>query len=324
MYKWFTTALALITGGAIYYSQQDLTGIIAAAVAAIVIAHVPTVFYLARKTYQTSNILPIAIGIFMGLVEAGLTAPYLKTFPPYVVWGLIGLLMAANAVVMYKYQLEVGFSFAGGAVPETEPEYTGTVPKILDTSIVIDGRIIDIAGTGFIEGPFVVPNFVLREIQLISDSPDPIKRNRGRRGLDMLNQLRKREDLEVRISYKDYSDTREVDAKLIRLSREMGGKLVTNDFNLNKVAQLQGLEVLNINNLANAIKPVVLPGEEMDIQVVKEGKDENQGIGYLDDGTMVVIENGGKLLNKRVKVAVTSVIQTNAGKMVFTKLASKS
>jgi uncharacterized protein YacL len=195
--------------------------------------------------------------------------------------------------------------------------------KILDTSIIIDGRIIDIAATGFLEPPFLVPNFVLREIQLISDSPDAIKRNRGRRGLDMLNQLQKRSDLEVKISYKDYTETREVDQKLIRLAKEIGGYLVTNDFNLNKVAELQGVRVLNMNNLANALKPVVLPGEELELQVVKEGKDENQGIAYLEDGTMVVIEGGGKLIGKKVKINVTSVIQTNAGKMVFTKLAQK-
>jgi uncharacterized protein YacL len=206
---------------------------------------------------------------------------------------------------------------------EEANDYRESQPKILDTSIIIDGRIIDIASAGFVENPLVVPNFVLREIQLISDSPDPIKRNRGRRGLDMLNQLQKRKELTVQISYKDYTETREVDAKLVKLAKEIKGKLITNDFNLNKVAELQGVEVLNINNLASALKPVVLPGEEMEISVVKEGKDENQGIGYLDDGTMVVIENGGKLLNKRVKVSVTSVIQTSAGKMIFTKIVNQ-
>jgi uncharacterized protein YacL len=191
--------------------------------------------------------------------------------------------------------------------------------KILDTSVVIDGRILDIADTHFIDGPLILPNFVLREIQLISDSSDPIKRARGRRGLDMLNKLQRKGSIEVKITYTDYTDTREVDAKLIKLARDTGGKLVTNDFNLNKVAELQGVKVLNLNNLANALKPVVLPGEEIAIQVIKEGKDENQGIGYLEDGTMVVIENGGHLVGKDVKVSVTSIIQTAAGKMIFTK-----
>ncbi|PJZ27325.1 hypothetical protein CH352_09615 [Leptospira hartskeerlii] len=196
--------------------------------------------------------------------------------------------------------------------------------KILDTSVVIDGRILDIADTHFIDGPLILPNFVLREIQLISDSSDPIKRARGRRGLEMLNKLQRKGSIEVKITYKDYSDTREVDAKLIKLARDTGGKIVTNDFNLNKVAELQGVKVLNLNTLANALKPVVLPGEELAIQVIKEGKDENQGIGYLEDGTMVVIENGGHLVGKEVKVTVTSIIQTAAGKMIFTKANGNS
>lgn len=194
------------------------------------------------------------------------------------------------------------------------------IEKILDTSVVIDGRILDIADTHFIDGPLILPNFVLREIQLISDSSDPIKRARGRRGLDMLNKLQQKGSIEVKITYTDYTDTREVDAKLIKLARDTGGKLVTNDFNLNKVAELQGVQVLNLNNLANALKPVVLPGEELSIQVIKEGKDENQGIGYMEDGTMVVIENGGHLVGKEVRVGVTSIIQTAAGKMIFTKV----
>lgn len=193
--------------------------------------------------------------------------------------------------------------------------------KILDTSVVIDGRILDIAETHFIDGPLILPNFVLREIQLISDSSDPIKRARGRRGLDMLNKLQRKGSIEVKITYTDYTDIREVDAKLIRLARDTGAKLVTNDFNLNKVAELQGVKVLNLNNLANALRPVVLPGEELDIQVIKEGKDENQGIGYLEDGTMVVIENGGHLVGKEVRATVTSIIQTAAGKMIFTKVS---
>ena len=191
--------------------------------------------------------------------------------------------------------------------------------KILDSSVIIDGRILKIAKTNFIEGPFVIPNFVLREIQLISDSADPIKRNRGRRGLDMLNELQQLNNIKVKISYIDYSDIRDVDSKLIQLARDIGGKLITNDFNLEKVAEVQGVQVLNLNALTEALRPIVLPGEELRIQVVKEGKDENQGIGYLDDGTMVVIEDGRELIGKVVKVSVTSIIQTAAGKMIFTK-----
>jgi uncharacterized protein YacL len=224
-----------------------------------------------------------------------------------------------------KFSIKPGLSIFGGGGGDLRTFSLGAEKqeevrdKILDTSVVIDGRILDIADTHFIDGPLILPNFVLREIQLISDSSDPIKRARGRRGLDMLNKLQRKGSIEVKITYTDYTDTREVDAKLIKLARDTGGKLVTNDFNLNKVAELQGVKVLNLNNLANALKPVVLPGEELTIQVIKEGKDENQGIGYLEDGTMVVIENGGHLVGKDVKVSVTSIIQTAAGKMIFTK-----
>ncbi|MDF3818974.1 TRAM domain-containing protein [Leptospira sp. 96542] len=239
-------------------------------------------------------------------------------------------------VVFVLTGIKLGVSFArkpglaifgggsgGGAsfsIPGLETANSNIREKILDTSVVIDGRILDIADTHFLDGPLILPNFVLREIQLISDSSDPIKRARGRRGLEMLNKLQRKGSIEVKITYTDYSDTREVDAKLVKLARDTGAAVVTNDFNLNKVAELQGVRVLNLNNLANALKPVVLPGEEFPISVIKEGKDENQGIGYLEDGTMVVIENGGHLVGKEVRVVVTSIIQTAAGKMIFTKV----
>jgi uncharacterized protein YacL len=276
------------------------------------------------------------LGALAGMVAAGSLHPYLKDAPVAIAYGAAAVLIVASSAAVGllwpEQPLLQSVPVVGGNGRAEKPQTandnrSATVVeskvKILDTSIIIDGRIIDIAATGFLEPPFLVPNFVLREIQLISDSPDPIKRNRGRRGLDMLNQLQKRSDLEVKISYKDYTETREVDQKLIRLAKETGGYLLTNDFNLNKVAELQGVRVLNINNLANALKPVVLPGEELELQVVKEGKDENQGIAYLEDGTMVVIEGGAKLIGKKVKINVTSVIQTNAGKMVFTKLSQK-
>lgn len=279
--------------------------------------------------------LPYVLGALAGIVAAGSLFPYLKDLPQAATYGVLALLTIASSIgfgILWPQPQKVQvIPSVPASAPKLEKVGDDGKPvvtiesktKILDTSIIIDGRIIDIAATGFLEPPFLVPNFVLREIQLISDSPDAIKRNRGRRGLDMLNQLQKRGDLEVKISYKDYTETREVDQKLIRLAKDTGGYLVTNDFNLNKVAELQGIRVLNMNNLANALKPVVLPGEELELQVVKEGKDENQGIAYLEDGTMVVVEGGGKLIGKKVKINVTSVIQTNAGKMVFTKLAQK-
>jgi uncharacterized protein YacL len=189
---------------------------------------------------------------------------------------------------------------------------------ILDTSVIIDGRVADIAETGFLSGTLVIPQFVLRELQQIADSADSIKRNRGRRGLDILQRLQKKKgSYEIVISEADFPDVREVDHKLIELAKQIEGKIVTNDFNLNKVAQLRGVSVLNINELANALKPVVLPGEIMRVFVLKEGKEYNQGVAYLDDGTMVVVDNARRMIGKNVDVSVTSVLQTTAGKMIF-------
>jgi uncharacterized protein YacL len=191
--------------------------------------------------------------------------------------------------------------------------------KILDTSVIIDGRIADIAETGFLDGILVIPQFVLRELQLVADSADSLKRNRGRRGLDILQRLQKVASLNIQIVEDDFPTVREVDMKLIELAKLYEGKIVTNDFNLNKVAQLQGVEVLNINELANALKPIVLPGETMKVFVLKEGKEYNQGVAYLDDGTMVVVDNARKMIGKNVDISVTSVLQTTAGKMIFGK-----
>jgi uncharacterized protein YacL len=191
--------------------------------------------------------------------------------------------------------------------------------KILDTSVIIDGRIADIAETGFMDGILVIPQFVLRELQLVADSADSLKRNRGRRGLDILQRVQKIANINVQIVEDDFPTVREVDLKLIELAKAYEAKIITNDFNLNKVAQLQGVEVLNINELANALKPIVLPGETMRVFILKEGKEYNQGVAYLDDGTMVVVDNARKLIGKNVDIAVTSVLQTTAGKMIFGK-----
>jgi uncharacterized protein YacL len=189
--------------------------------------------------------------------------------------------------------------------------------KILDTSVIIDGRIADICATGFLEGTLVVPQFVLRELQQVADSSDSLKRNRGRRGLDILQKVQKMSNVHVQIVEQDFPEVKEVDLKLIELARHLTGKIVTNDFNLNKVAQLRGVQVLNINELANSLKPVVLPGEVMRVFVLKEGKESGQGVGYLDDGTMVVVDQAKKALGKTIEVTVTSVLQTTAGKMIF-------
>jgi len=191
---------------------------------------------------------------------------------------------------------------------------------VIDTSVIIDGRIVDICKTKFIEGRLVIPKFVLKELQQIADSTDPIKRQRGRRGLDILHAMQKEFPQEISLHEEEFPEMKEVDAKLVKLAKLMEAKILTVDFNLNRVATLQGIKVLNINELANALKPVVFPGEQMHIKLIKEGKEYNQGVGYLDDGTMVVVEDARKLLGQDVKVVVTSVLQTQAGRMIFTKL----
>jgi uncharacterized protein YacL len=195
--------------------------------------------------------------------------------------------------------------------------------KILDTSVIIDGRIADVAETGFLTGTLIVPQFILRELQQVADSPDSSKRQRGRRGLDMLNRLQNNSSLDIQIVETDFPAVREVDLKLIELGKQLDAVIVTNDFNLNKVAQLRGVNVLNINELANALKPVVLPGEAMRVFILKEGKEYNQGVAYLDDGTMVVVDNARRLIGKNADIAVTSVLQTTAGKMIFGRLSEE-
>jgi uncharacterized protein YacL len=200
----------------------------------------------------------------------------------------------------------------------------GENAKILDTSVIIDGRIKDVAETGFVEGPLLIPQFVLGELQHIADSSDSVKRTRGKRGLEVLHHIQKQVGVEVRIIDRDYPAVKEVDSKLIELAKEVSGKIITNDSNLNKVAQLQGIDVLNINELANALKPVVLPGEEMNVKILKEGKEAGQGVAYLDDGTMIVVDNGRKNIGRIVDVVVTSVLQTPAGRMIFARLKEEN
>lgn len=191
---------------------------------------------------------------------------------------------------------------------------------VLDTSVIIDGRIADICATRFIDAKLVIPRFVLREIQQIADSQDGIKRNRGRRGLDILNKIQKSSDIAFKIAEEDFPELTEVDAKLVKLAKMLSAKVLTNDYNLNKVAELQGVIVLNINDLANALRPVVLPGEVLQVRITKEGKEYNQGVAYLDDGTMVVVDNARQIIGQNVRTIVTSVLQTSAGRMIFAKL----
>lgn len=221
----------------------------------------------------------------------------------------------------YRKKAEMGAFLMWARSGKTEENGTrgGEEHKLLDTSVIIDGRIADICKTGFIEGTLVIPEFVLEELQHIADSSDLLKRNRGRRGLDILNKIQKELDVKVLIYEGDFEEISEVDSKLVRLAKVLGGKVITNDFNLNKVCELQGVPVLNINDLANAVKPVVLPGEEIVVQVIKDGKEYGQGVAYLDDGTMIVVEGGRDSIGSTMEVMVTSVLQTSAGRMIFAK-----
>jgi uncharacterized protein YacL len=227
------------------------------------------------------------------------------------IFGYIGLVLGGKKVEEFRWP---GWPILSKGTGRRGSE------KILDTSAIIDGRIADICETGFLEGPLLVPQFVLQELQHIADSGDNLKRARGRRGLDILNRMRKDGRVEIKVVDQDFPRVHDVDSKLIALARELHGKIVTNDFNLNKVAQLQGVSVLNMNQLANALKPMVLPGEVLHLHITREGKEQGQGVAYLDDGTMVVVENASRYLGRDVEAAVTSILQTTAGRMIFTTL----
>jgi uncharacterized protein YacL len=269
------------------------------------------------------RLIGAAVGSLLGIIGAYLvsltleesiapqnTLSFLQVFV-MVVMAYIGLVVGAAKGDMLNLGALGGLF---GAEKQSKRSY-----KILDTSVIIDGRISDICAAGFLDGVLVIPQFVLRELQQVADSADPLKRNRGRRGLDILQKIQKMTTVAVQIVDDDFPHVREVDMKLIELAKSYEGKIVTNDFNLNKIAQLQGIEVLNINELANALKPIVLPGEIMRVFILKEGKEYNQGVAYLDDGTMVVVDNARKMISKTIDVSVTSVLQTTAGKMIFGK-----
>lgn len=236
---------------------------------------------------------------------------------------LINIILAYLGLTITMRKAEDLFSIfqrtGSSSKQRREKKGNHVTPKLLDTSVIIDGRIADICKTGFIEGTLIIPDFVLEELRHIADSPDLLKRNRGRRGLDILNQIQKHMSINVEIVESNFDDFEEVDSKLVKLGKIMNGKILTNDFNLNKVAELQGVSVLNINELSNALKPIVLPGEEMEVKVIKEGKEYGQGVAYLDDGTMIVVDHGKKHIGEEIDVLVTSILQTAAGRMIFAK-----
>jgi uncharacterized protein YacL len=280
------------------------------------------------RMMSLKRLIGAAIGSFFGICGAYLFALVIRNSIPEVhtqnflqilvmlLMAYVGLIVGANKGDLLNLAALGGIF---GGEKQSKKSY-----KILDTSVIIDGRIADIAETGFLDGIIVTPQFVLRELQLVADSADSLKRNRGRRGLDILQRLQKVANLQIQIVEDDFPAVREVDLKLIELAKVYEGKIITNDFNLNKVAHLQGVEVLNINELANSLKPIVLPGETMRVFILKEGKEYNQGVAYLDDGTMVVVDNARKMIGKTIDVSVTSVLQTTAGKMIFGKWDERS
>ncbi len=280
------------------------------------------------RNVSLKRLIGAAIGSVLGIFGAYLFALVIRNSLPLgptqsFLQILVMLLMAYVGLVVGANKGDLLNLAALGGVFGGEKQGKKSY-KILDTSVIIDGRIADIAETGFLDGIIVTPQFVLRELQLVADSADSLKRNRGRRGLDILQRLQKVASLQIQIVEDDFPSVREVDLKLIELAKAYEGKIITNDFNLNKVAQLQGVEVLNINELANSLKPIVLPGESMKVFILKEGKEYNQGVAYLDDGTMVVVDNARKMIGKNVEISVTSVLQTTAGKMIFGKWDDRS
>ena len=275
------------------------------------------------SSLSTQDLLLGTAGLFLGLIIANLVGIAFDRVPdvgPYVsvVLSIILGYLGMHLCISKRSELGEWLHFRGGR--GRAGDKGKEKGKLLDTNIIIDGRIVDVYKSGFLEGPIIVPVFVLEELQKIADSADVLKRNRGRRGLDILNQLRKNNKDAIRIVTDDFDDINEVDSKLIKLAREKHWKIITNDYNLNKVAELQGITVLNMNDLASAMKPAVIPGEQLFVQLVKQGKEEDQGVAYLEDGTMIVVENGSHAIGHEVPVIITSVLQTSAGRMIFAKL----
>lgn len=310
-------AIVFIVFGVVHFiGTRDWTVFIAAGVFGILTLAFENFIYAKRGVflyalagliggYYGGKIVYMLFAAILGNLISPRVEPYLSLMFAYM--GFTLPLMASK------------FGYALGSPLASDGEKKSGDIKLLDTSVIIDGRIADIAETGFLSGTLILPKFVLNEIQALADSKDPIKRSRARRGLDVLNKLKEIQGLDLKIYSRDYPELRGVDAKLIALAKEMSGAIVTNDYNLNKVAKLDGIVILNLNDLSNALKPVLLPGEEFEIDVLREGKESNQGVGYLADGTMVVVANGLSLIGKRVGVKVTSILQTSAGRIIFTE-----
>jgi len=316
--------LFIIASGLIGYQTLDPRGLgLLGAFLGVMVSGVVIVLEMGMRRISMRGLSSAVFGLILGLIMAKLVTDALALSP-----------LSGTTLSMIKVVLTLVFCYLGMVIGlRGKDEFNIIIPYVrlrrqdqseeltlLDTSVIIDGRIVDICKTKFLENKVVIPKFVLRELQQIADSTDSIKRQRGRRGLEILHILQKEMKQDITIHEEELPDVKEVDAKLIKLAKLLEAKILTVDFNLNRVASLQGIKVLNINELANALKPVVFPGEQMQIKLLKEGKEHNQAVGYLDDGTMVVVEDGRKLIGQDVKVVVTSVLQTQAGRMIFTKI----
>ena len=312
----------------LFYINYSITAVIIAGVTAAIVALIIVIMIeYVSHSFQPRQLFAALTGLLTGLLLGHMLVQGVDSIQVQFVTSYAGIIkpllyhLCGFAIMMFFIINHEEITFLDKLISDRGNEADMQIAyKILDTSVIIDGRIADICDTGFLEGILVIPTFVLNELQMIADSADSIKRNRGRRGLDILNKMQKDQSIMVKISDMDFKEIPEVDSKLVKLAKVMKAKVITNDFNLNKVAEFHGVEVLNINQLSNALKPIVLPGEDMRVLLIKEGKDSNQAIGYLDDGTMVVVENGRRRMNDEVDVTVTSVLQTTAGRMIFTRL----
>ena len=327
IYRILFVLLGIIFSYLMFSFQTPFYSAIAAVIGGIVSLFFLIVIEYVSHSFSTKLLFSSLTGLILGLIAGFIVSFSLSAIDLPLSERTFGIIrfyivyLFAFATMIFMAVKNEDFSIFDRIVPSKGSEPEGLISyKILDTSVIIDGRIADICDTGFVEGVLVIPNFVLNELQAIADSADSIKRNRGRRGLDILNKMQKDQSIKVKISDMDFADIPEVDSKLVKLAKVMKAKVVTNDFNLNKVAEFHGVQVLNINLLSNSLKPVVLPGEEMKVSLIKEGKDQNQAIGYLEDGTMVVVENGRRKMNSEVEVTVTSVLQTTAGRMIFGRI----
>ncbi len=318
--------IALITTAGYFYPPFSLNqeaGAVAALALGVIIMTLETRIRKASFKSIWSSTTGLLIGIFIGWIigsiyQSVVTASEMSAFIRIfflIIMPYIGLLIGTRKPEWLD---------PGNLVRLFKGQESSRSVKILDTSVIIDGRISDLCDTAFIEGDLIVPQFILKELQMIADSPDAMKRQRGRRGLDVLNHLQKSSQVTVVVSDLDFPDVPEVDSKLIECAKALSGKIITNDFNLNKVARIHGIPVLNINELASALRPVVLPGESMNVFILKEGKEKDQGVAYLDDGTMVVVDNSRRMIGQNINITVTSVLQTTVGKMIFGRFNGES